>query len=298
MANETVNLDLNDADRIINNFLKFNNQIGALVDDEQSYEDFFNLYRFSIYNMKNFNSNELKLFSIYKCESLFAQIIKHISSICMQLDFCTQKINYIELTSKASLNERRISILSYLLVIVNRLVFKLIEFNIKFCKQGLGSLIELIRNESLIKSLNEKNQKITFSLIYLLTTLSKYYESSPEVKQAWQTYVDDIHDDLLRVCKVCNNVNLVRSAYLIIANTTCDEEKINDLPEIYSILRSYTQDLKVFGELFKTSSNLVDNIERETIQLFDTNKEIKESRICHMKGIEILYNRNKFIYFF
>jgi hypothetical protein len=200
------------------------------------YEAFFKLYNLTIRTTPT--NEELRLFIKCKFHKLAYQMLAYYNKISMHIDFTAEdNLNHTEneLHSDCSENQRRVYIFSTLLSILNQLLFKLASFNLEFLSEpelGLTSLLDIINNEKLFKTLTDSNLKLTSAIINSLKSLSIFYLHNEEIKQCWIQ-----SKSIARFVVIAQNLKtfkIVRQIYLILAQIS-DEDTIQSLPEINQV---------------------------------------------------------------
>ena len=137
-------------------------------DSQLYYECFFHLNKCTSLSPTN---DDLRLFSKYKCEKLFADMFKYYSEKCDDLHYQDDIVSIDNISENPSLNERRISIFSYLLLIINQILFKLVHFNLEFINNdGLIGLFALIKNEMFFSLLSKHDLRVLSCLVNITTT--------------------------------------------------------------------------------------------------------------------------------
>jgi len=263
-------------------------------DSQLNYELFFKLYTLISDNPTN---EDLRLFHEYKCEPMFAKILKYYALIASEMKYDLENGETVKLITGcedqaegADLNQRRVFIFSYLLQIINQLTFKLVNFNLEFIKNdGLSGFFDLARNKKFLQMLSEKDLKSLASIFNSTNLLSRYFDHSDEIKQIWlDSKISAVYMDIALHFKI---FKIVRFVYLILANIS-DLDAVQSLPDINQVIRSLVSDMNSFVNYFKETPYIT----RIKIEKLDYKGEIKEYEVSFLNGkslIGILFSLNK-----
>lgn len=119
-----------------------------IIESEEVYRDLF----FIKFIIKKAIFKEWELFKQYDCKSIFEKLFAYFYKIKDKLNFEKSKIHSKTTVDKAELNDRKLSVLYYLLVIQNELVFRSIELNIYFREISLVKSLVMFLNKDFLRN--------------------------------------------------------------------------------------------------------------------------------------------------
>jgi len=264
-----------------------------LIEDNEAFKIFYFIYNLLINN----RTNKFELFIEHKCEELFFNLLQYFVSICDELDYSIEHVvyqkNFRNLSSKQkkkvertfldlpnlnlNLNERRIQLLGYLQLSLNRLLNNSIKFRLNCVKLDIYKYyLCFLSNHSFVKRIPSKLLKAFCVSLY---NLSRY---TIENKHIWISL--NAIPILLNLADLFKDkIEIVESVYVIIPNIATDEQ-IESLPEIGSVVDGLMKELKIFEDSFKTHKKMI-VIRRE---LLNDDNEIEESDF-HIKQKFLTY---------
>jgi hypothetical protein len=172
-------------------------------------------------------------------------------------------------------NDRRISLIVFILYTVNLSLSQSVKFNISFTsRNGLKAILEFIKDDqTLQKLLNIKITDFSLTQLYLINyivldihSMSRYYE---ENAQKWVEF--DVLNKLLKVGKLKPDSQL--DAYVAISNIATDKQ-IETLTEIHNVIFALSEILNNCARDFEYNK-----FKRSVRQIFDDEKNVQNVEI-------------------
>lgn len=247
-----------------------------IIDDELAYQCLF-------YIGKTVKNTKVEIFPKRNSEKIFSHILLELYKVQNKLDFKSFTIDIASPNLNANKNDRRISMLSFLVYIINKVAPKSVNFCINFPKHdGLKAFLLFLSNESFIKNtldvkMNDfslsKPTSILDTIVLDIVSLSLCYDENID---KWKEL--DTIGILLNIAKLKESVEF--NAYVSIVNII-DDKQIESLTDVHSILKNLVEFFKKCGDYFKEK-----RFNRQKRQIIE-NGEIKDYSVhCVLKNSE------------
>jgi hypothetical protein len=217
-----------------------------------------------------------EFFALLKSHNFIEIITNTLVYISDRLDDKDDQINFNRIKipldkwkiyDTTTLNERSIYILSYTIQIINSILPNSIEFAVYLSQKTLlNSILNLIKNETLINYLTTNNPKDIDTLFYILNWVSRYTISRKKVWLSLNTV-----DVLLQFNKKYPKYKSL--VYIIIANIATDNQ-IESCAEIKDALNELS--LITCNCINQNQKRKIESIDEETLE----KQEVEISYIC------------------
>lgn len=274
---------ISEEQKIINaiSYLKSFTNPKAIIDDKNAYEAIFLILLMKeSYTDLILNSN---------CEKLFGDILLELHKHARLPDNNNESLNFTNFTityetisaNNVCTNDRRISLIAFILQLVNYFVKKSIKFNVDFASQnGLKAHLAFIKDDAMLAKITNVElrmihykMKIYHNFVFLLITnigaLSRCYERN---RQLW--WNEDAMEVLLKIVKINPLTEL--SVYLAVCNIASDNQ-IETLPEIDKVVCTLCEILIGCAQDFRADQ---DRLNRKKNQIMDGDQFIDSEVHC------------------
>jgi hypothetical protein len=225
-----------------------------------------------------------KYFKQSLCVTMFAIIFDKIYEKLTEIDLGEDlKIEDLYPDKSATLNQRILSILKYMLVIIQKLVKNYVEMNKFFSTQTfLHRLVLYSRNFNIIKVLTGKNEEIVELLVTNLSCFSVY---SIENKKMWQ----NLHtiDVLFRIVeKFEQNSTVVKQAFNCIGFILTESQIGFYFEQLTKYVQSLLDELGKVSHAFKNYKRFkkYKMIKKITIEILNEKQEINKYEVSMLHG--------------
>ena len=258
-----------------------------ILDDEHVYADVF----FVKFMVKNVIFKDHRVFVEHECVQLFEKIIKQCHQTLAKVSLDSLRIELEKPVHKQeNVEQRHFTILYYLLVIINEVIFRSIEVNIAFGKIEMVKTIASFLTEAYVEKLST-HKNVVLLLIKNLSILSRWAD---ENKKDWNDL--KLIDTFLRIVKKFKSDDksdkdsvtstkdtsqeIVISSYYAIGNIA-DDKQIEKLPEINYVIQKLLKEMCSIADLFQREKV----VEKIKIQFMNGDKKID-----FLKGIYFFYD--------
>lgn len=254
------------------NYLKKSDP-NILIDDKLAYQAIFlwaKTHGFFTVEMRNFLETNGEDMS-----TILSSLLLELTNVLSELDFSDFKVDVNDQFREMTQNDRRISLIVFILYTVNLSLSQSVKFNISFTsKNGLKAILEFIKDDqTLQKLLNIKITDFSLTQLYLINyivldihSMSRYYE---ENAQKWVEF--DVLNKLLKVGKLKPDSQL--DAYVAISNIATDKQ-IETLTEIHNVIFALSEILNNCARDFEYNK-----FKRSVRQIFDDEKNVQNVEI-------------------
>lgn len=232
-------------------FLSTQKDPTKLIDNQEAYFYLFQVK--SLVKLPTFKQYDL--FSKYDCLNLFQKILNSFYEKKSKLNWSKSSIHIRGTVPNADLNDRRVSIFYYLLMIINDLVFRSIEMNVYFGTISLVKTLVEFLSEDFYTKITENKKIVLILLIKNLSILSRWTD---EVKGDWNKL--KLVDKLLKFINLFKKneqeyKELIVSSYYCIGNIS-EDEQIETLPEVAFVINQLLEELVALADHYQNGKFL------------------------------------------
>lgn len=253
-------------------FNRLNNP-SLIIGDYRNYADFLYIYKL----VKRITFDSFREFKKHDCKILFTKMLAYLFSIREELDFQQAVVSYDLPNEHADLNEKRISVLSYVLHIINSLIQKSIEINMYFSKKSLvKALLDYLTDERFTRRMPTSLLYMIILNIYLMSKMAD------ETKKDWKDL--NTMECLINFLKYLKNdgdkqgdTNEIIERVFFTMSIIVDDEQIENLTEINSVVNRLLEELAKLADYMEKGKK-IDKIRIECLN--DDGKVEKHEVYC------------------
>jgi hypothetical protein len=250
-----------------------------IIESNECYIDL--LIVFQVVSKRAFNKYEL--FMKYQSDRVFSEVLSTIYNIFDKLEFQDTQIEYTYPRDGVEWNERVISILHYVLLIINKLVFKSIKLSVYYANYDLIQtlLLFLIDNRILNKLIDDSNH-ILSTILSNLVIMSKHSDKNPNVWIQLNAvdFLNEFVDKFKDLDDLQERFQVIDRSYSCILNLTNQERVVMSLKHLDFYLNRLLNTFNLFANLFESGKLL----QRVEIEFLDERENIFTIRVAYLNG--------------